>query len=60
MSQKGSLVKGISAEMQDMILATLIFDEDMYDATKDVISEPFFYGEDYKILFRELLFRRFK
>ena len=44
MSQKGSLVRGISAEMQDMILATLIFDEDMYDATKDVISEPFFYG----------------
>lgn len=54
MSQKGSLVRGISAEMQDMILATLIFDEDMYDATKDVISEPFFYGEDYKTLFRAL------
>lgn len=54
MSQKGSLVRGISAEMQDMILSTLIFDEDMYDATKDVISEPFFYGDDYKTLFKAL------
>ena len=48
MSQKGSLVKGISAEMQDMILSILIFDKDMYDATRDVMSEHFFYGEEYK------------
>lgn len=54
MSQKGSLVKGISAEMQDMILSVLIFDKDMYDATKGVMSEHFFYGDDYKTLFKSL------
>lgn len=54
MSQKGSLVRGISAEMQDMILAYLIFDNDLYDATNDVISEQFFYGEDYKTLYKAL------
>lgn len=54
MSQKGSLVKGISAEMQDMILSILIFDKDMYDATQDVMSEHFFYGDEYKTLFKAL------
>lgn len=54
MSQKGSLVKGISAEMQDMILAILIFDKDMFDATRDVMTEHFFYGEEYKTLYRAL------
>ena len=54
MSQKGSLVKGISAEMQDMILSILIFDKDMYDATRDVMSEHFFYGEEYKTLYKAL------
>ena len=54
MSQKGSLVRGISAEMQDMILSILIFDKDMYDATRDVMSEHFFYGEEYKTLFKAL------
>lgn len=54
MSQKGSLVRGISAEMQDMILSILIFDKDMFDATRDVMSEHFFYGEEYKILYKAL------
>ena len=54
MSQKGSLVKGISAEMQDCILATLIFDHEMYDATKSVMNYDFFYGEDYKTLYKAL------
>ena len=54
MSQKGSLVRGISAEMQDMILSILIFDKDMYDATRDVMSEHFFYGEEYKTLYKAL------
>ena len=54
MSQKGSLVKGISAEMQDMILSILIFDKDMYDATKDVMSEHFFFGDEYKTLYKAL------
>lgn len=53
-SQKGSLVRGISAEMQDMILSILIFDKDMYDATRDVMSEHFFYGEEYKTLYKAL------
>ena len=55
MSQKGSLVKGISAEMQDMILSTLIFDKDMYDATRDIMTEHFFYGEEYKTLYKALV-----
>ena len=55
MSQKGSLVRGISAEMQDMILSILIFDKDMYDATRDVMSEHFFYGEEYKTLYKALV-----
>lgn len=54
MSQKGSLVRGISAEMQDMILSILIFDKDMYDATRDVMTEHFFYGEEYKTLYKAL------
>lgn len=54
MSQKGALVKGISAEMQDMILSILIFDKDLYDATRDVMSEHFFYGDEYKTLFKAL------
>lgn len=54
MNKKGYLVKGISAEMQDMILSILIFDKDMYDATKGVMNENFFYGEEYKTLFKAL------
>ena len=54
MERRGSLVKGISAEMQDMILSMLIFDNHMYDATKDVMTEYFFYGEHYKTLFKAL------
>ena len=54
MSQKGSLVRGISAEMQDCILSILIFDNEMYDLTKEVITSNFFYGEEYKTLYNAL------
>lgn len=54
MSFKGALVKGISTEMQDMILSMLIFDNEMYNATKDVMSENFFYGDEYKTLYKAL------
>lgn len=55
MNQKGSLVKGISAEMQDCILATLIFDNEMYDLTHEIITPEFFYGDEYKTLYKALI-----
>ena len=48
MNNKGNLIKGISTELQDIILALLIFDNEMYDASKEVMSEQFFYGDEYK------------
>lgn len=42
MSQTGALVKGISAELQDCVLSLLIFDNEIYDAAKDIMSESFF------------------
>lgn len=55
MNQKGPLIKGISTELQDAILSMLIFDNEMYDASKEVMSEQFFYGDEYKILFKALV-----
>jgi|GEM_PF-3914871 len=53
-AQRGSLVRGISAELQDEVLATLIFDKEMYDCTKGVIIDNFFLGNEYIILFKAL------
>ena len=52
--KKGSLVKGISAELQDEILAILIFNPEIYNATQQIMSEYFFYGDSYKILYKAL------
>jgi len=49
------MVKGISSELQDIVLSMLIFDNEMYDATKAVMSENFFYGDDYKTLYNALV-----
>lgn len=54
MSQIGPLVKGISSELQDAVLSLLIFDNEMYNASKDVITEKFFQGDIYKILYNAL------
>ena len=53
-AKQGALARGISPELQEEILAFLIFDNEMYDSTKDVISEDFFYNDDYKLLYRTL------
>lgn len=55
MSQKGLLVKGISTELQEAVLSLLIFDNEIYDASKEVMSEHFFYGDDYKTLYKALI-----
>lgn len=55
MNNKGNLIKGISTELQDIILALLIFDNEMYDASKDMMLEQFFCGDDYKLLYRALV-----
>lgn len=55
MNQKGPLVKGISTELQDAVLSMLIFDNEMYDASKEVMSEQFFTGDEYKILYNALV-----
>ena len=52
--KKGSLVKGISAELQDEVLAILIFNPEIYNATQQIMSEYFFYGDSYKILYKAL------
>lgn len=54
MSQTGALVKGISAELQDCVLSLLIFDNEIYDAAKDIMSESFFQGDNYKTLYKSL------
>lgn len=53
-NKQGPLARGISPELQEEVLAFLLFDNEMYDSTKDVISEDFFYDDDYKLLYRTL------
>lgn len=55
MAQQGMLVKGISTELQDAILSMLIFNNDMYEASKDIMSELFFYGDGYRTLYKALI-----
>jgi len=53
-TKRGSLVRGISSELQDEILSFLIFDKEIYDSTKGIIHESFFFGDEYKLLFKAL------
>lgn len=55
MSQGGALVKGISTELQACVLSLLIFDNEIYDAAKDIMQESFFQGDDYKTLYNSLV-----
>lgn len=50
----GQLIKGISNELENMVLSLIMFEPNIYDSTKDVIQSSFFKQESKKLLYKAL------